>query len=69
MLIFCDGLDYQKIRSSTLGWHPEIFTLSDPVEGVSKIENLLDPTTTEMFYQLVFLYDIDLSKSNTNWLL
>lgn len=51
MLIFCDGLDYQKIHSATLGWHPEIFTLSDPVEGVPKIETLLDPTTTEMFYQ------------------
>lgn len=51
MLIFCDGADYQKIRAATLGWHPEIYTLSDPIEGVPNIETLLDPTTTEMFYQ------------------
>ncbi|TDG51514.1 hypothetical protein AWZ03_001974 [Drosophila navojoa] len=51
MLIFCDGADYQKIRAATLGWHPELYTLSDPIEGVPNIETLLDPTNTEMSYQ------------------
>jgi len=51
MLIFCDGHDYEKIHSATRGWNPEIYTLIDPIEGVPKIETLLDPTTTEMFYQ------------------
>ncbi|KAM8714049.1 hypothetical protein ACLKA7_014242 [Drosophila subpalustris] len=51
MLIFCDGQDYQKVHAATRGWHPEIFTLIDHVEGVPKIETLLEPTTTEMFYQ------------------
>ncbi|KAM8714048.1 hypothetical protein ACLKA7_014241 [Drosophila subpalustris] len=51
MLIFCDGQDYKKIHSATRSWHPEIYTLIDHVEGVPKIETLLEPTTTEMFYQ------------------
>lgn len=50
-LIFCDGLDYQRILSTTSSWQPEIFTLSDHIEGVPKIENLLDPTDTEMIYE------------------
>ncbi|XP_034476353.1 4-coumarate--CoA ligase 1-like [Drosophila innubila] len=50
-LIFCDGHDYEKIHSATRSWNPEIYTLIDPIEGVPKIETLLDPTTTEMFYQ------------------
>ncbi|XP_062132798.1 uncharacterized protein LOC133843313 [Drosophila sulfurigaster albostrigata] len=50
-IIFCDGLEYNKIKSATQGWSPEIFTMIDHVEGVPKIESLLDPTPTEMFYQ------------------
>lgn len=50
-LIFCDGHEYEKIHEATKGWHPEIFTLTDHVEGVSSIETLLDPTTTERMYQ------------------
>ncbi|XP_068146726.1 uncharacterized protein [Drosophila tropicalis] len=50
-LIFCDGQEYKKIHEASLGWHPEIYTLTDPIEGVPKIETLLDPTTTERFYQ------------------
>ncbi|EDW01000.1 GH21195 [Drosophila grimshawi] len=51
MLIFCDGADYEKINAATRSWHPEIYTLTDHLEGVFKIETLLDPTTTETFYQ------------------
>ncbi|XP_017002676.2 luciferin 4-monooxygenase-like [Drosophila takahashii] len=50
-VIFCDGQEYQKILSATKGWQPEIFTLTDPIEGVPHIETLLEPTQTEMFYQ------------------
>ncbi|XP_030375093.1 4-coumarate--CoA ligase 1 [Scaptodrosophila lebanonensis] len=50
MLIFCDGHEYEKIHAATLAWHPEIYTLSDSIEGIPNIEHLLDPTTTEMFY-------------------
>ncbi|XP_034111579.1 uncharacterized protein LOC117572671 [Drosophila albomicans] len=51
MVIFCDGHEYEKIHSATRGWHPEIFTMVDHIEGVPKIETLLDATNTEMLYQ------------------
>ncbi|KAH8246719.1 hypothetical protein KR038_008355 [Drosophila bunnanda] len=50
-LIFCDGHEYDKVHKATVGWHPEIYTLTDPVEGVQSIETLLDPTATERMYQ------------------
>ncbi|KAH8347945.1 hypothetical protein KR084_002454, partial [Drosophila pseudotakahashii] len=50
-LIFCDGHEYDKVHKATVGWHPEILTLTEHVEGVQGIETLLDPTTTEKFYQ------------------
>ncbi|KAH8320593.1 hypothetical protein KR067_005750, partial [Drosophila pandora] len=50
-LIFCDGQDYQKVRAATIGWQPEIFTITEPLPGVPHIETLLDPTPTEFFYQ------------------
>ncbi|KAH8299912.1 hypothetical protein KR044_007387, partial [Drosophila immigrans] len=50
-VIFCDGQEYDKIHSATRGWHPEIFTMVDHIEGVPKIETLLDPTNTEKLYQ------------------
>ncbi|XP_037717362.1 4-coumarate--CoA ligase 1-like [Drosophila subpulchrella] len=50
-VIFSDGLEYEKVRSATKGWEPQIFTVTDPIEGVPHIETLLDPTKTEMFYQ------------------
>lgn len=50
-LVFCDGHEYDKVHKATMGWHPEIYTLTDAVEGVQSIETLLDPTTTERFYQ------------------
>ncbi|KAH8371969.1 hypothetical protein KR093_009556, partial [Drosophila rubida] len=50
-IIFCDGLDYMKVKAATRDWNPEIFTMIDHIEGVSNIESFLEPTTTEMFYQ------------------
>ncbi|XP_020801169.1 4-coumarate--CoA ligase 1-like [Drosophila serrata] len=50
-LIFCDGKDFEKVKAATIEWQPEIYTLTDHVEGVPNIESLLEPTTTEMSYQ------------------
>ncbi|XP_017150721.1 4-coumarate--CoA ligase-like 7 [Drosophila miranda] len=50
-LIFCDGIEYEKVHAATIGWHPDIYTLTDHVEGIPKIETLLDPTTSEKMYQ------------------
>ncbi|XP_017033130.1 uncharacterized protein [Drosophila kikkawai] len=50
-MIFCDGCDIKKIKAATIGWSPEIYTLTDHVYGVPSIESLLDPTSTERTYQ------------------
>ncbi|KAH8252221.1 hypothetical protein KR038_004271, partial [Drosophila bunnanda] len=50
-LIFCDGKNYEKLKAATMEWQPEIYTLTDHVEGVPNIESLLEPTNTEMSYQ------------------
>ncbi|KAH8254309.1 hypothetical protein KR032_009461, partial [Drosophila birchii] len=50
-LIFCDGNVYQKVQAATSEWQPEIYTLTDHIEGVANIETLLEPTSTEMSYQ------------------
>ncbi|XP_043065707.1 luciferin 4-monooxygenase-like [Drosophila bipectinata] len=50
-LIFCDGQDYQKILAATIAWKPEIFTVTEPLQGVPHIDSLLNPTPTELFYQ------------------
>ncbi|XP_016981263.1 4-coumarate--CoA ligase 1-like [Drosophila rhopaloa] len=50
-IIFCDGKEYEKVRAATKGWQPEIFTVTDPVEGVPHVDSLLQSTKTEMFYQ------------------
>lgn len=50
-LIFCGGNVYEKVHGATVEWHPEIYVLGDPVEGVAGIDTLLGPTTSERFYQ------------------
>ncbi|KAH8254224.1 hypothetical protein KR032_008993 [Drosophila birchii] len=50
-IIFCDGQEYEKVRSATKGWETEIYTVTDPVYGVPHIECLLNPTPTELIYQ------------------
>lgn len=55
-VVFCDGGDIDKIQNATAAWKPDIFTLTDHVEGVPSIETLLKPTGTERMYQSVFFY-------------
>ncbi|KAH8253388.1 hypothetical protein KR032_005255 [Drosophila birchii] len=50
-LIFCDGNIYDKVHRATIEWQPEIYTLTDHIEGKPSIETLLEPTTTEKSYQ------------------
>ncbi|KAH8300227.1 hypothetical protein KR044_011966, partial [Drosophila immigrans] len=49
-LIFCDGNDYELIKSITHEWNPTICTLINHIENVPKIEDHLQPTTTEDSY-------------------
>ncbi|TDG38668.1 hypothetical protein AWZ03_014911, partial [Drosophila navojoa] len=46
-LIFCDKEQYDKIVEATKGWSPEVYTISEPMEGKPSIQSLLEPTTTE----------------------
>ncbi|XP_064543031.1 uncharacterized protein LOC135431706 [Drosophila montana] len=50
-LIFCDAVDYEKLKTASAAWTPELITVTGKVEGVTYIEELLSPTKTEMFYQ------------------
>lgn len=50
-IVFCDGQDYEKVRSATKDWQPEIVTTTGSVDGVLGIESLLDETKTEISYQ------------------
>ncbi|KAH8238005.1 hypothetical protein KR032_010557 [Drosophila birchii] len=50
-LIFCDGNIYDRVHRATIEWQPEIYTLTDHIEGKPSIETLLEPTTTEKSYQ------------------
>ncbi|EDW13211.1 4-coumarate--CoA ligase-like 7 [Drosophila mojavensis] len=50
-LIFCDKEQYNKVVEATKDWGPEVYTISEPLEGKPSIQSLLEPTTTEMFYR------------------
>ncbi|XP_017140130.1 4-coumarate--CoA ligase 1 [Drosophila miranda] len=50
-LVFCDACNYDKLYSATSDFKPEIITLTGSVEGVLTIQDLLEPTKTEFFYQ------------------
>ncbi|EDW13209.2 4-coumarate--CoA ligase 1 [Drosophila mojavensis] len=50
-LIFCDKEQYNKVIEATKDWGPEVYTISEPLEGKPSIQSLLEPTTTEMFYR------------------
>ncbi|XP_030080244.1 4-coumarate--CoA ligase 1-like [Drosophila hydei] len=49
-LIFCDKQEYNKIVAATKDWSPEVYTVSEPIEGKPSIQSLLEPTNTEKFY-------------------
>uniref|UniRef100_W8C6H7 4-coumarate--CoA ligase 2 n=1 Tax=Ceratitis capitata TaxID=7213 RepID=W8C6H7_CERCA len=50
-VIFCDGDFYEKVHSATHALKPLYYTLTDHIEGVAKIEDLLLPSKTEFLYQ------------------
>ncbi|XP_034478078.1 4-coumarate--CoA ligase 1-like [Drosophila innubila] len=49
-LIFCDGNDYEFIKSITVEWNPKICTLINHIANVPRIEDHLEPTSTENVY-------------------
>ncbi|XP_073847050.1 luciferin 4-monooxygenase-like [Musca autumnalis] len=50
-IIFCDGSDYFKIKSATKLFKPDIYTISEHIEGVPSVLELLEPNPKEYFYQ------------------
>ncbi|XP_058987071.1 uncharacterized protein LOC101897070 [Musca domestica] len=50
-VIFCDGHDYEKIRNATKSFKADIYTISEHIEGVPSILELLEPNPKEHFYQ------------------
>ncbi|XP_017075440.2 4-coumarate--CoA ligase 1-like [Drosophila eugracilis] len=50
-IIFCDENVYEKIKSASRGWQPDIYTITGKVLGVPSIKVLLEPTGTEEMYQ------------------
>ncbi|XP_013114533.2 uncharacterized protein LOC106092272 [Stomoxys calcitrans] len=50
-IIFCDGSNYEIIKNATIYFKPAIYTLSDHIEGVPSILDLLEPTEMELFFQ------------------
>ncbi|XP_061394108.1 uncharacterized protein LOC133329646 [Musca vetustissima] len=50
-IIFCDGQDYEKVKNSTKSFRPDIYTISEHIEGVPSILELLKPNPKEYFYQ------------------
>ncbi|XP_050323784.1 uncharacterized protein LOC126755332 [Bactrocera neohumeralis] len=49
-IIFLDGEYYEKVWEATRAFKPLYYTLTNHIEGVAKIEDLLLPTKTEFFY-------------------
>ncbi|XP_005189274.1 uncharacterized protein LOC101896542 [Musca domestica] len=49
-IIFCDGRDYKKIHTTTKSFKPEIYTISEHVEGVPTVMDLFVPNQMEYFY-------------------
>ncbi|XP_039228472.1 4-coumarate--CoA ligase-like 7 isoform X2 [Drosophila yakuba] len=66
-VIFCDGQDHEKLRVAAKGWQPEIFTITDSVEGVPHIDTFLEPTTTEMFYHMMNSEVVVFAASSLDW--
>lgn len=55
-VIFCDGSIYNVMSVATKMWNPLIYILDDHMEGIANIQDLLEPTTTEIFYEYVTDY-------------
>ncbi|XP_061401863.1 uncharacterized protein LOC133337673 [Musca vetustissima] len=50
-IIFCDGRDYEKIKMVTKSFGPTIYTVSEHIDGVPSVLDLLQPSKLEHFYQ------------------
>ncbi|XP_054089032.1 uncharacterized protein LOC105219102 isoform X2 [Zeugodacus cucurbitae] len=50
-IIFCDGEVYEKIHEATRSVNPLFYTLTNHIEGVPKVEDLLDPIPNEELYK------------------
>ncbi|XP_053964420.1 uncharacterized protein LOC128867327 [Anastrepha ludens] len=50
-IIFCDGDVYEKVNTATRSLRPLFYTLTNHIDGVSTIEDLLQPTPNEYLYQ------------------
>lgn len=51
-IIFCDGLQYEKVKAACVNYQPLIYTLSNHLENVAKVEDLLQATSmNEELYQ------------------
>ncbi|XP_036330452.1 4-coumarate--CoA ligase 1-like [Rhagoletis pomonella] len=49
-IIFCDGDVYEKIHGATRSLRPLLYTLTNHIDGVAKVEDLLVPTPNEDLY-------------------
>uniref|UniRef100_W8AWW8 4-coumarate--CoA ligase-like 7 n=1 Tax=Ceratitis capitata TaxID=7213 RepID=W8AWW8_CERCA len=50
-VIFCDGDVYEKVQIATRHLKPLIYTLTKHIDGVAKIEDLLQPIPNENLYK------------------
>lgn len=50
-IIFCDGLHYEKVKKASEKFKPAIYTISNHLENVTQIQNLLEPTKSERFFK------------------
>ncbi|EDW74649.1 uncharacterized protein Dwil_GK15796 [Drosophila willistoni] len=54
-VIFCEVGDYERIKDASSSWERELVTLDGKIQDVVYVEELLEPTKTEMFFQPQFL--------------
>ncbi|XP_054732977.1 uncharacterized protein LOC129240899 [Anastrepha obliqua] len=52
-IIFCDGLCFQKVQNATKTFDVSIYTLCNHLEGVPRVQKILQPVPFEEFYQAV----------------
>lgn len=50
-VIFTDAVHYDKLYAATSDFKPEIILTTGTKEGVLSVQDLLEPTKTEIYYQ------------------
>ncbi|KAI8129278.1 hypothetical protein FF38_14206 [Lucilia cuprina] len=50
-IIFCDGLQYEKLKKAAEAFKPAIYTLCNHLENVPRIDELLEPNQSEENYK------------------